>query len=47
MQNSEGASMVLAEVEALPAERITKGRGALFNYLVQHYAKGVTDNPGG
>jgi hypothetical protein len=38
---------VLAEVEALPPERITKGRGALFNYLVQHYAKGVTENPGG
>ena len=37
---------VLAEVEALPQERITKGRGALFNYLVQHYVKGVTDNPG-
>jgi len=37
----------LAEVEALPQERITKGRGALFNYLVQHYAKGVTENPGG
>lgn len=37
---------VLAEVTALPPERITKGRGALFNYLVQHYAKGVTENPG-
>jgi hypothetical protein len=33
---------VLAEVEALPQERITKGRGALFNYLVQYYA----NNPG-
>jgi hypothetical protein len=38
---------VLAEVEALPQERMTKGRGALFNYLVQHYAKGATENPGG
>jgi len=37
---------VLAEVAALPPERITKGRGALFNYLVQHYAKGATENPG-
>ena len=35
---------VLAEVNVIPAERITKGRGALFNYLVQHYAKGVTNN---
>jgi hypothetical protein len=37
---------VLAEVEVLPPERITKGRGALFNYLVQHHAKGATENPG-
>jgi hypothetical protein len=37
---------VLAEVEARPPERINKGRGALFNYLVQHYAKGTTENPG-
>ena len=37
---------VLSEVEALPPERITKGRGALFNYLVQHYDKGTTENPG-
>jgi hypothetical protein len=36
---------VLAEVEALPEGRITKGRGALFNYLVQHYAKGTAENP--
>jgi hypothetical protein len=36
----------LAEVEALPQEQITKGRGALFNYLVQHHAKGATENPG-
>jgi hypothetical protein len=36
----------LAEVEALPAEQIRKGRGALFNYLVQHHAKRITDNPG-
>jgi hypothetical protein len=38
---------VLAEVEAMPPERITKGRGALFNYLVQHYAKRSIDNPSG
>lgn len=38
---------VLAEVQAIPPERITKGRGALFNYLVQHYAKGITQNLGG
>jgi hypothetical protein len=37
----------VTEVEALPPERITKGRGALFNYLVQLYAKGVNPNPGG
>jgi DNA-binding transcriptional MocR family regulator len=37
----------LAEVNALPPERITKGRGALFNYLVQHHAKRITENPGG
>jgi hypothetical protein len=37
---------VLGEVEALPPERITKGRGALFNFLVQHYAKGTTDDLG-
>jgi hypothetical protein len=37
---------VLTEVEAMPRERITKGRGALFNYLVQSYDKGVAENPG-
>lgn len=37
---------VLVEVEAVPAERITKGRGALFNYLVQYHAKRITENPG-
>lgn len=37
---------VLSEVEALPPEQITKGRGALFNYLVQHYDKGAAQNPG-
>jgi hypothetical protein len=36
----------LAEIMALRPERITKSRGALFNYLVQHYAKGDTENPG-
>jgi len=38
---------VLAEVGAMPAERFTKGRGALFNYLVQYYANRITENPGG
>jgi hypothetical protein len=37
---------VLAEVTSLPQERITKGRGALFNYLVQHHANGAIENPG-
>ena len=36
----------LTEVAAVPAEQIRKGRGALFNYLVQHYGKGITYNPG-
>lgn len=30
---------VLGEVKEIPAERIKKSRGALFNYLVQKYAK--------
>jgi hypothetical protein len=38
---------VLGEVEALPPESISMGRGALFNYLVHHYAKGVTEDPRG
>lgn len=38
---------VLAEVEAMPAERINKSRAALFNYLVQQYAKGAIDHSGG
>jgi hypothetical protein len=37
---------VLAEVLALPPGQPTKSRGALFNYLVQHYAKRITENPG-
>ncbi|HEY7326082.1 MAG TPA: hypothetical protein VH592_00475 [Gemmataceae bacterium] len=37
---------VLAEVEAMPTERINKSRAALFNYLVQQYAKGAIDNSG-
>ena len=36
----------LAEVRELPSHKIKKGRGALFNYLVQLYAKGTTENPG-
>ena len=30
---------VLGEVEMVPPEKIKKSRGALFNYLVQHYVK--------
>ena len=30
---------VLGEVERVPPEKIKKSRGALFNYLVQHYVK--------
>jgi len=37
---------VLGEVEAMPLARITKSRGALFNYLVQHYENGATQNSG-
>jgi hypothetical protein len=37
---------VLADVQNVPTERITKGRGALFNYLVQFYAKGTTEDAG-
>lgn len=37
---------VLGEVAVVPPERIDKGRGALFTYLVQDYAKGVAENPG-
>lgn len=33
---------VLGEVKEIPAERIKKSRGALFNYLVQKYAKETT-----
>ena len=36
----------LAEVRELPGHKIKKGRGALFNYLVQRYAQGTTENPG-
>jgi hypothetical protein len=36
----------LAEVNAIPSEQITKGRGALFNHLVELYDKGVIENPG-
>jgi hypothetical protein len=37
---------VLAEVVVMPPERITKSRGALFNYLIQHYDEGATEHPG-
>ena len=36
----------LGEAKAVPAHAIKKGRGALFNYLVQRYAQGTTENPG-
>lgn len=38
---------VLSEVNKTPAIRIKKSRAALFNYLLQHYAKRTTENPGG
>lgn len=38
---------ILAEVEVIPHERIRKGRGALFNNLVQNYVNGSTENSGG
>ena len=37
---------VLGEVKAVPAYAIKKGRGALFNYLMQQYAQETTKNPG-
>ncbi len=36
----------LGEAKAVPAHAIKKGRGALFNYLVQQYAQETTENPG-
>jgi hypothetical protein len=36
----------LAGAAEVPAHKINKSRGALFTYLVQHYAKGTTQNPG-
>jgi hypothetical protein len=36
---------VLAEVQNVPSDQIVKSRGALFNHLVQHYAKATNDNP--
>lgn len=38
---------VLAEVLNVPSEQITKSRGALFNHLVQHHAKGTNHHPRG
>jgi len=35
---------VLGEVKEIPSERIKKSRGALFNYLVQKYAKEDSQN---
>jgi len=37
---------VLAEVRQIPSGKIKKSRGALFNYLVQKYAKENHQNPG-
>jgi len=37
---------VLGEVKQIPSEKIKKSRGALFNYLVQKYAKENHQNPG-
>ena len=36
----------LADTREVPDHRIKKGRGALFNYLVQRYAQNTTENPG-
>jgi hypothetical protein len=36
---------VLGEVKEIPPEKIKKSRGALFNYLVQKYAKEYPQNP--
>ena len=36
----------LSQVQRIPPDQITKGRGALFTYLVQHHAKGTTEDPG-
>jgi len=37
----------MKEVKAVPVYAIKKGRGPLFNYLIQQYAKGTTADPGG
>ena len=37
---------VVGEVREIPPEKIKKSRGALFNYLVQKYAKKDFQNPG-
>jgi hypothetical protein len=37
---------VLSEVQRIPTEQITKGRGALFTYLVQNYVKGTNEDLG-
>ena len=36
----------LSEIQEVPANKIKKGHAALFNYLVQQYAQGTTENPG-
>jgi len=37
---------VLSEVKEIPDNKIKKGRGALFNFLVQQYAKEAINNSG-
>jgi hypothetical protein len=37
---------VLAEVRELPGYKVKKGRGALFNYLIQQHAQRTTKNSG-
>jgi hypothetical protein len=37
----------LSEATAVPDSAVKKGRRQLFTYLLHHYAKGTTENPGG
>jgi hypothetical protein len=37
---------VLGEVMEVPIEQLRKGRGALFNHLVQQYAQNTAEDPG-
>jgi hypothetical protein len=39
--------LVLSELNHVPATKTKKGRIALFNHLLQHYAQGTTEDSGG